>query len=191
MIKNGIKVDGIYQDIASGMNENRIQFNDLLEKIINREIQTVYITYKDRLTRFGFNYRLVNGRWDRGRIVNNLRKRCGLNGIELIEVNAAYSSFVGNVNYGDDHTPDQVASSIEIARRGYKKYDKGWFYPVKKNIENLKKLWKQDLDWNSLSWKELFNLSKESKLKYRFSLIRKEFFRLFSYKSNIILYSFL
>ena len=56
MLNNGVKFDEIYSDIASGMNENRKQFNELLESIFKREISTVYITFKDRLSRFGFNY---------------------------------------------------------------------------------------------------------------------------------------
>ena len=56
MLNNGIKVDDIYYDIASGMNENRKSFNELIEQIFKREIKNVYITFKDRLSRFGFNY---------------------------------------------------------------------------------------------------------------------------------------
>lgn len=56
MLNNGIKVDDIYYDIASGMNENRKSFNELLEQIFKREIKNIYITFKDRLSRFGFNY---------------------------------------------------------------------------------------------------------------------------------------
>lgn len=56
MLNNGIKPDNIYSDIASGMNETRKQFNQLLETIFKREVKTVYITFKDRLSRFGFNY---------------------------------------------------------------------------------------------------------------------------------------
>lgn len=56
MISNGMTVDTIYQDIASGMNENRKQFGELLTAVFNREINKVFITFKDRLSRFGFNY---------------------------------------------------------------------------------------------------------------------------------------
>ena len=38
------------------MNEDRKHFSKLLESIFKREIKTVYITFKDRLSRFGFNY---------------------------------------------------------------------------------------------------------------------------------------
>lgn len=56
MLSNGIKPDEIYSDIASGMNENRKEFNNLLESVFRREVGTIYITFKDRLSRFGFNY---------------------------------------------------------------------------------------------------------------------------------------
>jgi len=52
----GLIVDDIYKDIASGMNENRIQFNKMIELVTNYEVYTIYISYKDRLTRFGYDY---------------------------------------------------------------------------------------------------------------------------------------
>lgn len=56
MLSRGIAVDDIYSDIASGLNEKRIGFNHLLESVFKREVDTVYITFKDRLSRFGFDY---------------------------------------------------------------------------------------------------------------------------------------
>ena len=56
MISNGSIVDEEYVDIASGMNEDRKSFNRLLGDCFEGLIQTVYVTYKDRLTRFGFSY---------------------------------------------------------------------------------------------------------------------------------------
>lgn len=55
-IKNGVKIDTVYKDIASGMNENRKEFNLMLNDIIKGDVETVYISFKDRLTRFGFDY---------------------------------------------------------------------------------------------------------------------------------------
>ncbi len=55
-ISNGYKVDKVFIDIASGMNENRKGFNELINLIIERKVNKVFISYKDRLTRFGFNY---------------------------------------------------------------------------------------------------------------------------------------
>ena len=56
MISKGIDIDEIYSDIASGLNEKRTNFNHLLEQVFKKEIDTVYITFKDRLSRFGFDY---------------------------------------------------------------------------------------------------------------------------------------
>ena len=56
MISSGIKVDDIYAEIASGINEDRKELSRLIHDIDNEQINKVYITFKDRLTRFGFNY---------------------------------------------------------------------------------------------------------------------------------------
>lgn len=52
---NGVKVSKSYKDIASGMNFDRKQFNQLLDEILNFKIGRLYITYKDRLSRISFN----------------------------------------------------------------------------------------------------------------------------------------
>ena len=56
MIVNGIIPDLVLTDIASGMNEERTNFNKLLQLVVTDKINKVYISYKDRLTRFGFGY---------------------------------------------------------------------------------------------------------------------------------------
>lgn len=56
MVSNGTKVDNVYTDIASGMNCNRNGLNKLLTDVFNKKIDTIYISYKDRLSRFGFEY---------------------------------------------------------------------------------------------------------------------------------------
>ena len=53
---NGVIPDLILSEVASGMNEDRLEFNKLLDLVVKNEVNTIYITYKDRLTRFGFDY---------------------------------------------------------------------------------------------------------------------------------------
>ena len=53
---NGIIIDEIFAEIASGMNEDREEFNKIIDLVINKEIDKIYITFEDRLTRFGFKY---------------------------------------------------------------------------------------------------------------------------------------
>ena len=112
--------------------------------------------------------RLCNNRWERQLFINKLKMLASIHSYELVEVNPAYSSIVGNFAYGNENTPDMVAASIEIARRAYKKFEKGWFYP-KFNISHLNEQWKQTLS-GVKSWKNLCLKVKESKLKYRFLL---------------------
>ncbi len=53
---NGFIPDLILSEVASGMNENRTEFNKLIDLVINNEVDKIFISYKDRLTRFGFDY---------------------------------------------------------------------------------------------------------------------------------------
>ena len=46
----------VVEDIASGLNEDRKGLNKLFKLLTERQIEAVFITYKDRLTRFGFKY---------------------------------------------------------------------------------------------------------------------------------------
>ena len=55
-LNHNIEISNIYSDIASGMNENRKDFNIMLDEVLNGNIDKVYILFKDRLTRFGFDY---------------------------------------------------------------------------------------------------------------------------------------
>jgi len=52
---NGYTINAIYSDIASGISfENRKGFFEMLDEIINYRVEKVIITYKDRLSRVGF-----------------------------------------------------------------------------------------------------------------------------------------
>jgi excisionase family DNA binding protein len=46
----------VITDIASGLNEDRRGLRKLIEMAKRREIQAIVIAYRDRLTRFGFEY---------------------------------------------------------------------------------------------------------------------------------------
>ena len=52
----GIVVDDYMMDIGSGLNYKRKNWNELLDQVMNNEIETIYITYKDRFIRFGYEW---------------------------------------------------------------------------------------------------------------------------------------
>lgn len=53
---NGIKVNGVFKDVASGISfENRKEFFKLLDDVLDHKVSKVIITYKDRLSRVGFD----------------------------------------------------------------------------------------------------------------------------------------
>ena len=131
-------------------------------------IEDLSIKTSDKQKGSSFN-RLCNNKWERQLFVNKLKMLAGIHRYELVEVNPAYSSIVGNFAYGGPNTPDMVAASIEIARRAYKKFEKEWFYP-KFNVERLDEQWKQTLS-GVKTWKNLSLKVKEAKFKYRFLLV--------------------
>ena len=120
----------------------------------------------NRLCKNQFRYSMVK---------SHLQTLCSTYGVELIEVNAAYSSIIGNFVHGGDNTPDMVAASIEIARRSYRKFEKGWFQPgfisKQRLMQVLGNQWKEELGQGYQSWKGLSGEIKELKLKYRFPLL--------------------
>lgn len=67
-----VKDDYVFSDIASGLNDNRRSLNKLLSKIKDGEISKIFITNRDRLTRFGFGY---------------FKEICSLHDVEIIEIN--------------------------------------------------------------------------------------------------------
>lgn len=90
-ITNGIKISKVYQDIASGMNENRKDFNILINDVISGKIKNIYISFKDRLTRFGFDY------------FKNLFQKYNVNIIILDEIEES------NKTFQDELTEDLIS----------------------------------------------------------------------------------
>ena len=116
-----------------------------------------------------YNNRLNKNLWKRNIFIQNLEKRCNINGQKLFKVNPVYSSFIGNCMYD---CVDPVNASIEIGRRGYeiiiKKSKK--FYPTFCLKESLKHQWKEMISDITNNWKEFYDLIKNAKLSYRVSL---------------------
>ena len=135
--------------------------------------------------------RLCNNVWCRNLVINKLKMLSNIHGYFITEVNPAYSSFIGNILYGNENTLDMVASSIEVARRAYNKFKKGHFYPPIQ-LNHLNEQWKQTLDGLN-NWKEMFNEVKKLKWKYRFLLldyIQNAVFSKIYIKQKVTLYTF-
>lgn len=148
--------------------------------------------------------RKVRNIWHRVLTCNLINKYCNCLGIQKIEVNPVYTSFIGNIKY---KYFDPINASLEICRRGMNKFEKDTFFPkiteddfdtmsnliknnqmrdVQNKTELLRKL------KSLITWKDFFNLFKHTGLKYRRSLddLKESFrrFRLFSFKSKVLLY---
>lgn len=52
----GYKIVGIVTDIASGLKEDRSGLQKIFSAVENKEVDVIVVEFKDRLTRFGFQY---------------------------------------------------------------------------------------------------------------------------------------
>ena len=52
----GIIVDEVITDIASGLNDNRKKWNELIELAQQKELSQIIISHKDRFVRFGYDW---------------------------------------------------------------------------------------------------------------------------------------
>ena len=55
-VAKGIILDQEISDIGSGLNYKRPKWNKLLKQVEQGKINTIFITYKDRFIRFGFDW---------------------------------------------------------------------------------------------------------------------------------------
>ena len=53
---NNISIDKIITDVGSGLNYNRPNWNNLLKDVEDYYISDIYVAYKDRFIRFGFDW---------------------------------------------------------------------------------------------------------------------------------------
>lgn len=52
----GIIIDFCIEDFGSGLDYNRKKWNELLEQVMEQQIETIFITHKDRFIRFGYDW---------------------------------------------------------------------------------------------------------------------------------------
>jgi len=158
-----------------------------LERIANHYrceffvMEDLSIPSKDNGKGKRFN-RLCNQQWCRNRFTNIIKKLCKLDKIKILEVIPNYTSFIGNLVYRKEKSPDFVLASIEISRRGYEfnhqyilkdKYKKKNI--VFGNFDEDKVVYIQSLEELNISepfssFQELYDKVKKSKVRYRFPL---------------------
>lgn len=156
-------------------------------------IEDLNFKYKDKTKYNHVGNRKCHNLWKKNILITNLTKRLNVLGINLYEINPAYSSVIGNAQY---NYTDAVNASLEIARRGYEivtKKSRDGFYP-EFSSSSLKHQWKETVNAGIKNWKELFLFLKNAGLKYRVPLseVLTEFgvFSLNSKKSCVNLYKF-
>jgi IS605 OrfB family transposase len=133
---------------SNNINENSIEFNRKTKNIWN-------LSYQQNL----------------------INKHCNINGIQLIEVNPCYSSFIGNILY---NYFDPINASLEIGRRAFNKFKKGnKLFPTLTNTiyDAMSNRFETLQGFNSLrdvhylkdckNWQELYKYFQKTGIKYR------------------------
>jgi IS605 OrfB family transposase len=102
--------------------------------------------------------------WNRRKFKAYVIKYCKINGVKFKEVNAAYSSIIGNFMYPS--IPDACAAALEISRRGLEG-DKFKNYPAFK-IENILTGQRKYLEEMVLGgWRDLCEALKKQNIRWR------------------------
>jgi len=108
----------VIEDIASGLNENRKGLNKLFKLLTERQIEAVFITYKDRLTRFGFKYLEAFFSSYGCRIETIDSEELKELQQELVEdLIAIVTSFAGKIYGARSHKKRKVVEAVESAIR--------------------------------------------------------------------------
>jgi len=108
----------VLEDIASGLNENRKGLTKLFELVSQNQIEAVFITYRDRLTRFGFRYLEAFFSSHGCRIETIDAEELKEPQQELVEdLIAIVASFAGRIYGARSHKKHKVVEAVEIAIR--------------------------------------------------------------------------
>ena len=97
-LSHGVILDEIYTDIGSGLNYKRQNWNKLLKQVEANEIDKIYITYKDRFVRFGYEW---------------FEEFCASHGTEIIVLNQKQTS------PEEELTEDLLSILHEFSERNY------------------------------------------------------------------------
>ncbi len=112
----GYNVVNVLADVASGLNERRKGLKKLFDYVVNGKIDVVVISYKDRLTRFGFRYLEEFFSSHGVRIEVVFGEEPGFQQELIEDLIAIVTSFAGRL-YGKSHKKKKVMESVKQAIR--------------------------------------------------------------------------
>lgn len=119
-LNSSIIIHDEYKDVGSGINFDRKEFNRLLDDVVSGEISTVYITYKDRLSRISFN------------MFKNLFSKFGTNIVVINETNDTQTL--------ENEIVKEIIDLIHcFSMKVYSKRRKKYLKKIEDIIKNIKK----------------------------------------------------
>ena len=92
----------VFKEVGSGLNDNRKQLLQLIDMVCENQVNRIFVLYKDRLTRFGFNY---------------LKTICNKHNVEIVVVSNETDNIMRKV-VGE--TIYDIVNPIEVCSMPYK-----------------------------------------------------------------------
>jgi hypothetical protein len=123
--KHKTEIQNIYVDIFKWITHYKVSHFGI------EDLTNITNTQVDNSKTFN---RKTKNVWCRGMQENLAIIKCGERGVELVRVDAKYSSVIGNILHYQYH--DCIGASIEIGRRSYTKYIKNCHNSIYPTMEN-------------------------------------------------------
>ena len=103
----------VFKEVGSGLNDNRKQLLQLIDMVCENQVNRIFVLYKDRLTRFGFNY---------------LKTICNKHNVEIVVVSNETE---------DKSIQEELAEDIIAIIHSFS----GKLYGLRKTIKQKKLIW--------------------------------------------------
>lgn len=180
---------------SKNVSDSKLEFetfevgNDIVRFLQHFQVSKVFVEDLTKLRKSkskprgtGFN-RLCINKWKREKLLRPLNRVFGKS---CIQINAAYTSTIGNVL--NENLPDPIAASTAIANRGYNliiiKSKK--FYPELPEKKVIEDRWKKTDVPDFQDWIELHSWLKGTGLKYRVDVPDTSMFRILRSKKSLV-----
>lgn len=111
----------ILSEVGSGLNDKREKLLQLIEMIFKKEVDRVFVTHRDRLTRFGFHYleAICKNQGVSITVVKDISKEKSIQE-ELTEDMMALTAFFSGKLYGVESQETKALKKVEANNQDFK-----------------------------------------------------------------------
>lgn len=118
---NDLKNPLVLSEVGSGLNDKRKKLLQLIDLIFKKEVDRVFVTHRDRLTRFGFHYleAICKNQGVSITVVKDISKEKSIQE-ELTEDMMALTAFFSGKLYGVESQETKALKKVEANNQDFK-----------------------------------------------------------------------